>query len=145
MAICAFCQGTFASTALVRRHQLQNAICKERFTARVGANPQNLTSRHRRARRALELAGEEAPAADLPSAEELAAILDEIPFENQEEPPEDPVEPEPDQDAALPAEPPLARAGPRPQWFRPVDPKLGAGATYGTAKTTFELIEDAEF
>ncbi|KAJ7133844.1 hypothetical protein C8R46DRAFT_1326370 [Mycena filopes] len=144
MAICAFCQGTFASTALVRRHQLQNAICKERFTARVGANPQNLTSRHRRARRALELAGEEAPAADLPSAEELAAILDEIPFENQEEPPEDPVEPEPDQDAALPAEPPLARAGPRPQWFRPVDPKLGAGATYRTAKTTFELIEDAE-
>ncbi|KAJ7155095.1 hypothetical protein C8R46DRAFT_1296282 [Mycena filopes] len=144
MAICAFCQGTFASTALVRRHQLQNAICKEKFTARVGANPQNLTSRRRRARRAPELAGEEAPASDLPSAEDLAAILDEIPFENEEGPPDDPVEPEPDQDAALPPEPPLARAGPRPQWFRPADPKLGAGATYGTAKTTFELIEDAE-
>ncbi|KAJ7612278.1 hypothetical protein FB45DRAFT_875154 [Roridomyces roridus] len=50
---------------------------------------------------------------------------------------------EADQDALPPRDPPID-LGQRPQWHRPADERLGAGATYGGAKTTFELIRDEE-
>lgn len=49
-----------------------------------------------------------------------------------------------DQDASVPVKPPIARPGARPQWYRSPDVDLGAGATYGKGKTTFEIIRDEE-
>ncbi|KAJ7743569.1 hypothetical protein B0H16DRAFT_1859525 [Mycena metata] len=149
MAVCVFCQTGFASPSLVRRHQLQTAVCKAKFLARWGTNPQTLTSRRRRGRAPpADLPAEDFATADLPSASDLAAILDDIPLENELPNTADPntsdEENDPDQDAALPDDPPIARPGPRPQWFRPPASGLGAGATYGSAKTMFELIEDEE-
>ncbi|KAJ7160815.1 hypothetical protein C8R46DRAFT_1000716 [Mycena filopes] len=142
MAICAFCQSTFSSSSLVRRHQLQYASCRLKFETRLGTRVGNLTSRRRQ--RAVDGLRR---AEQLPTADDLAAMLDDIPLEDdlarqQQESREEPAVP--DNDAQAPAEPPLAQAGERPQWIRPCDPALGAGATYHPAKTTFELIRDEE-
>ncbi|KAF7370021.1 hypothetical protein MSAN_00632100 [Mycena sanguinolenta] len=82
-------------------------------------------------------------------AADLQATLDEIPYESElgQPPVQDPsgdVEGEQiDHDASIPAQPPTDRRT-RPRWRRSFDPQSGAGATYGPAKTAFELIRDDE-
>ncbi|KAJ7040177.1 hypothetical protein C8F04DRAFT_1314136 [Mycena alexandri] len=143
MAVCAFCKSSFSSSSLVRRHQLQNASCKAKFEARLGTRVGNLTSRRRR--HGADVL--DSQVAELPSADDLAAMLDIIPLENDLEPQQhdtgDMSDPVPDIDAQVPTEP-LPRAGERPQWFKDPAPTLGAGATYQPAKTSFELIRDEE-
>jgi hypothetical protein len=86
---------------------------------------------------------------ELPSADDLAAILDEIPLESglasqSQQDSEIPASEDPDQDASIPTQLPQERPGIRPQWYRTPDEKLGAGATYGPGKTAFEIIRDEE-
>ncbi|KAF7377221.1 hypothetical protein MSAN_00142000 [Mycena sanguinolenta] len=73
-------------------------------------------------------------------------MLDNIPLENDHgsAPEQGGDTLEIDQDASLPTEPPIAHRGKRPQWYKPCDPKLAAGATYGKGKTAFEIIKDEE-
>ncbi|KAJ7508692.1 hypothetical protein B0H11DRAFT_1704018 [Mycena galericulata] len=140
MAFCAFCQTSFGNSSIVRRHQLQSPSCKPRLEARLGTRLSKLTSRRKSPARS-----EQPP--DLPSTEDLAAMLDGIPFENElgssQEQESGPPE-EPDQDASPPTKPPTERPGMRPQWYTTPDAKLGAGATYGKGKTAFEIIRDEE-
>ncbi|KAF7378421.1 hypothetical protein MSAN_00268700 [Mycena sanguinolenta] len=117
MTNCIFCQATFGNSSLVRRHQVQDP---------VNSSPTALPP-------------------DLPTSEDLQQMLDNIPFESEHDlAPEQNIDETPDQDAAIPTEPPIARHGKRPQWYKRCDPKLAAGATYGKGKTAFERIRDEE-
>ncbi|KAJ6619442.1 hypothetical protein B0H10DRAFT_2163885 [Mycena sp. CBHHK59/15] len=49
-----------------------------------------------------------------------------------------------DQVTSIPAQPPAEHPSTRQTWRTPFDSKQAAGATYGPAKTTFELIRDDE-
>ncbi|KAJ7889434.1 hypothetical protein B0H13DRAFT_2341561 [Mycena leptocephala] len=143
MAICAFCQLDFSSRSLVRRHQLQSPACKKKLETSLGARLSKLTSRRRRQ------TNEVPQSPELPSADDLAAILDEIPLESglasqSQQDSEIPASEDPDQDASIPTQLPQERPGSRPQWYRTPDEKLGAGATYGPSKTAFEIIRDEE-
>ncbi|KAJ6566640.1 hypothetical protein B0H19DRAFT_939699 [Mycena capillaripes] len=145
MAFCPFCQTTFGNSSLVRRHQLQDPRCKTKFEERLGTRLENLTSRRQRQTRTAS-ANVQSP--DLPSAEDLAAMLDDIPLENPEHPQvaaETSTAEEPDQDTSIPAQPPRApRPGEHPEYYRTSEKNLAAGATYGPGKTAFELIRDEE-
>ncbi|KAF7363212.1 hypothetical protein MVEN_00674000 [Mycena venus] len=144
MPVCPFCQIGFGNSSLLRRHQLQDPICKARFEARFQTRAGNLTSSRRRRKRA--------PAsADLPTAEDAQAMLDNIPLENElgsmpdQTATTDAESDQIDGDASIPTQPPAAHPGQRPQWHRTFDPSHGAGGTYGPPqKTAFELIRDAE-
>ncbi|KAJ7934043.1 hypothetical protein B0H13DRAFT_1591861 [Mycena leptocephala] len=143
MAICAFCQIEFGNGSLVRRHQLQSPACKNKFEASLGTRLSKLTSRRRRR------PNEVPQSPELPSTDNLAAILDDIPLESdlasqQQQDSDNPASEDPDQDASIPTRPPQERPGERPQWYRTPDEKIGAGATYGPSKTAFELIRDGE-
>ncbi|KAJ7147090.1 hypothetical protein C8R43DRAFT_1196388 [Mycena crocata] len=141
MAICAYCQSHFANAGVVRRHQLQDEGCRPRLEA----------SRANARRRHMVIGATSAPSSwslrrrELPTASDLAAMLDDIPVETYQEPStSDPEHVEPDQDASIPTEPPIARPGVRPQWYRKPSDIVGAGATYGRGKTAFEIIRDEE-
>ncbi|KAJ6489418.1 hypothetical protein DFH09DRAFT_856707, partial [Mycena vulgaris] len=145
MAFCAFCLSSFSSAPLVRRHQEQSA-CRAKLEARLGTRLSKLTSR--RARRG-KCGPSAAPPPDLPSADDFATMLDDIPLESElatshQSDPDLPASEGLDQDATRPANPGATRAGTRPEWHRTPDPKLGAGATYGQGKTAFEMIRDEE-
>ncbi|KAJ7483388.1 hypothetical protein FB451DRAFT_1439345 [Mycena latifolia] len=139
MAICAFCRAAFSDSGLVKRHLRQSPASKRKLAAvKLG----NSTSQSN------------APPLppDLPSAEELAAMLDDIPlesnlgtFEQQDMSGLTGSDGQgQDQDATVPTKPATERPGARPQWYRIPDPNIGAGATYGRGKTAFELIRDEE-
>ncbi|KAJ6585887.1 hypothetical protein B0H19DRAFT_1060069 [Mycena capillaripes] len=139
MALCAFCQRTFGNSSLVRRHQLQDPACKPLVEASLGTRLTNLTSRRRCRRRSAE----PEPPSELPTSDDLAAMLDDIPLEAPPQQGSDgSTAEEPDQDASMPTLPP--KAGSREQYYRTRDAKLGAGATFGAGKTAFELIRDDE-
>ncbi|KAJ6464432.1 hypothetical protein C8R45DRAFT_840248 [Mycena sanguinolenta] len=141
MPVCPFCQRAFGNASVLRRHQMQDPVCKAKFEARSQTRTDNLTSNRRRRKEAL------------PTAEELQAMLDNIPLDNGESSgsvPEqtmtaDAGSDQIDSDASVPTQPPAAHPGHRPQWHRTFGPAHGAGATYGgVQKTSFELIRDAE-
>ncbi|KAJ6471238.1 hypothetical protein C8R47DRAFT_988352 [Mycena vitilis] len=142
MAVCAFCKVNFPNGSVRRRHQMQSPDCKAKAEARLGTRLENLSSRRRRP-------ATKVPPSALPSSEELAAILDDIPLEDAPPPPPplgaDDATEEPDQDASIPAQPSQApRPGERAQYHQTPEEKLYAGATHGSGKTTFELIRDEE-
>ncbi|KAJ6457133.1 hypothetical protein C8R47DRAFT_1328555 [Mycena vitilis] len=142
MAVCAFCKVNFPNGSVRRRHQMQSPDCKAKAEARLGTRLENLSSRRRRP-------ATKVPPSALPSSEELAAILDDIPLEDAPPPPPPPgaddATEEPDQDASIPAQPSQApRPGERAQYHQTPEEKLYAGATHGSGKTTFELIRDEE-
>ncbi|KAJ7081497.1 hypothetical protein C8R44DRAFT_905320 [Mycena epipterygia] len=132
MALCAFCGVHFANGPVVRRHQEQGA-CKTRLKTSMGRRVARLTSRRRGGR-------------GLPTPEDLSAMLNDIPQQNDFTQPSDgPEIPELDQDASIPTLSSLEHPGNgRPQWYRTHESKIGAGATYGTGKTVFQIIHDEE-
>ncbi|KAJ7195819.1 hypothetical protein GGX14DRAFT_376655 [Mycena pura] len=137
MALCVYCRAVFSHSSLVKRHQNQSSHCKAKLDAAREARFGNPTSHT-----------DTAPIVDFPSAAELSAMLDDILFESEmtQNPAPAPFSgSEPDQDASLPTDlPPPSQEGGRPRWFTAADPALGAGATFGQGKTTFERIRDEE-
>ncbi|KAJ7462850.1 hypothetical protein FB451DRAFT_1494885 [Mycena latifolia] len=158
MAICAFCKIEFSNPSLVRRHQLQDFNCKEKFETSKGTRLVNLTSQRRRRggiSGASQPAEPDLPAAepaahDLPTSDDLAAILEDIPLEPELQVTLDMQDisgsREPDQDASVPVAAATVLPGndARPKLYRTHANELGAGATYGPGKTVFELIRDEE-
>ncbi|KAJ7429562.1 hypothetical protein B0H11DRAFT_1944597 [Mycena galericulata] len=138
MAICAFCKTAFSSSSLVRRHQKMDPTCKVKYAA-------SLEKRQKKTDPPAPLP------ADLPGPDDLQAILDDIPLENEvhaSQPRDFPEYEDPDQDASRPTDSPTVRpAGDtdtRARWVRTHPPSVAAGATYGKAKTSFEMIRDDE-
>ncbi|KAJ7439718.1 hypothetical protein B0H11DRAFT_1934253 [Mycena galericulata] len=136
MPTCGYCnRRDFVSSGAVRSHQKQSPACKKKIEAELGtplekSNDSESTSTDR------------------------ASVLDEIPFESELNIPHDSEDsggvadmespPQvPDQDAIMPTADD-SPAGERKQWREGPEEDLYAGATYGTAKTAFEIIRDEE-
>ncbi|KAJ7279931.1 hypothetical protein C8J57DRAFT_1566908 [Mycena rebaudengoi] len=140
MAICDFCRRQFKSYDDVRRHQHQAPDCKKELGKKYG----NMLERIRRERREAQdrraASRSQSPAED--SSNGAAAEGGDFSADTADDVPNGGDPPNTDDSAAIPPDKNTALSQGREYWDKPV-PGF-PGATYGTAKTTFEQIRDDE-